>query len=48
VQIASAVAIAANATVFLDLKQVLPATQILAGFASATTINFSVSGVQVV
>ena len=48
VQIASAVAIAANTTVFLDLKQVLPATQILAGFASATTVNFSVSGVQVV
>ena len=46
--IASATAIAANSTTFIDLKQVLPTTQILAGFASATTVNFSVSGVQVV
>ena len=48
VAIASAVSVAANSTTFIDLKQVLPTTQILAGFASATTINFSVSGVQVV
>jgi hypothetical protein len=26
----------------------LPTTQILAGFASATTVNFSISGVQLV
>ena len=42
-----ATAIAANTTVIFNLSEVLPATQILAGFASATTINFSISGVTV-
>jgi hypothetical protein len=43
-----ATAIAANTTVVFNLSEVLPTTQILAGFASATTINFSISGVQIV
>jgi len=40
-------AIAANATVYIDLKQVLATTQIIAGLASATTINFHISGVEI-
>ena len=40
-------AIAANSTVYIDLKQVLAATQVIAGLASATTVNFHISGVEV-
>lgn len=40
-------AIAANATVYIDLKQVLATTQVIAGSASATTINFHISGVEI-
>ena len=40
-------AIAANTTVYIDLKQVLDATQVIAGLASATTVNFHISGVEV-
>jgi hypothetical protein len=40
-------AIAANTTVYIDLKQVLNATQVIAGLASATTVNFHISGVEV-
>jgi len=40
-------AIAANSTVYIDLKQVLAATKIIAGLASATTINFHISGVEI-
>ena len=47
VDIASAVTVAANSTTFIDLKQVLATTQILAGLASATTINFHISGVEI-
>jgi len=31
-----------------DLKQALAATKIIAGYASATTVNFHVSGVEIV
>ena len=41
-------AIAANTTVYIDLKQVLTTGQIIAGLASATTINFHISGVEIV
>jgi hypothetical protein len=41
-------AIAANTTVIFNINEVLPTTQILAGFASATTINFSISGIEIV
>ena len=40
-----------NATVYIDCKQVIPANatpKILAGFASATTVNFHISGVEIV
>lgn len=41
-------AIAANSTVYIDLKQVLATTKIIAGLASAITINFHISGVEIV
>jgi hypothetical protein len=40
-------AIAANTTVYIDLKQVLTATQTITGLASATTINYHISGVEI-
>ena len=40
-------AIAANTTVYIDLKQVLTTTQTIKGSASATTINFHISGVEI-
>ena len=42
-----AVAIAADTTTVIDLKQVLPTTHVIDGGASATTINFHISGVQI-
>jgi hypothetical protein len=47
VALLSAAAIDANASVFFDIKQVLNATQVIAGFASATTVNFHISGVEI-
>lgn len=41
-----AVSIAANSIASFDLKQVLTATKIIAGFASATTVNFHISGME--
>ena len=40
-------AIAANSTVYIDLKQVVGATQGVAGYASATTVNYHISGVEI-
>ena len=40
-------AIAANSTVYIDLKQVLAATNVITGGASATSINFHISGIEV-
>jgi hypothetical protein len=40
-------AIAANTTVYVDLKQVLTAAQLITGGASATTINFHISGIEI-
>jgi hypothetical protein len=40
-------AIAANTTVYIDCKQVLVATNTITGGASATTINFHISGVEI-
>jgi hypothetical protein len=39
--------IGANTTVYVDLKQVLAATKTITGLASATTINFHISGIEV-
>ena len=41
------VAIAANSTAMFDLKQVLATTKIIAGFASAVTVSFHISGVEI-
>jgi len=40
-------AIAANSTAMFDLKQVLATTKIVAGLASATTVRFHISGVEI-
>jgi hypothetical protein len=40
-------AIAANSTVYIDLKQVLATTKTIKGFASATTVKFHISGVEI-
>jgi len=40
-------AIAANSTAYIDLKQVLLATNTITGGASATTVNFHISGVEI-
>jgi hypothetical protein len=41
-------AIAANSTAAFDLKQVLATTKIIAGLASAVTVKFHISGVEIV
>jgi hypothetical protein len=40
-------AVGANSTVYIDLKQVLATTKTIKGFASATTIDFHISGVEI-
>lgn len=40
--------VAANTTTNISLKQVLSATQTITGLASATTIRFHISGVEIV
>ena len=47
VDLASGTTIAANDTVVIDLKQVIATTKIIAGSASATSINFHISGVEI-
>ena len=47
VSIAKTVAIAANDTLSIDLKQVLATTKTIKGLASATTVNFHISGVEI-
>ena len=41
-------AIAANSTVYVDLKQVLVATNTITGGASAITVSMHISGVEIV
>ena len=48
VSIATGVAISGSDSVVIDMKQVLGATKIIAGGASATSINFHISGVEIV
>ena len=51
VQIANDVAVAANDTLSIDLKQVIPANatpKTIKGLASATSVNFHISGVEIV
>ena len=50
IQIANDVVIAANDTLSLDMKQVIPANatpKTITGLASATTVNFHISGVEI-
>jgi hypothetical protein len=47
VSIHTTTAIAANSTVYIDLKQVLATGKTIKGFASAITINFHISGVEI-
>jgi len=46
--IANTITIAANDSVVIPIKQVLATTKTIQGGASATTINFSISGVEIV
>jgi len=41
------VPLAANAVATFDLKQVLATTQTITGLASATSVNFHISGVEI-
>jgi hypothetical protein len=51
VAIQSGSSLAANSTAYFDLKQVIPASgtpKTITGSASATTVNFHISGVEIV
>ena len=41
------VSVAANTSAFFDLKQVVPASQVIAGSASTTAVDFHISGVEI-
>jgi hypothetical protein len=45
--LATTVTVGANDSTVLDIKQPLTATQTITGGASATTINFHISGVEI-
>jgi hypothetical protein len=47
VSVATLVAVGSYDTTVIDMKQVLAATKTIKGFASATTINFHISGVEI-
>ena len=47
VQIFNDTALAANSTAMFDLKQVLVATDLIEGSASATSVTFHISGVEI-
>jgi hypothetical protein len=47
ISLATTATIAANTTVYIDLKQALTTTQTITGGASAITINFHISGVEI-
>ena len=48
VSIANDVVVAANDSLNIDLKQVLATTKTIKGLASAITVNFHISGVEIV
>ncbi|ANH49517.1 hypothetical protein uvFWCGRAMDCOMC455_038 [Freshwater phage uvFW-CGR-AMD-COM-C455] len=48
IELFATTAIAANSTAVVDLKQVLATTKTIKGFASLTSIDFHISGVEVV
>lgn len=47
VSIATTVSVPANDSALLEIKQVLPAGQTLKGLASATSVNFHASGLEI-
>ena len=50
VAVQSGTSISANTTIYIDLKQVLPSNnpaKTISGSASATTVNFHISGVEI-
>lgn len=47
VSIGTSVSIPANSTTVIDMKQVLTATQVIAGSASNTAVTFHISGIEV-
>lgn len=47
ISLATTTVIAANDSTILDLKQVLVATDTITGGASATSVNFHISGVEI-
>jgi predicted permease len=47
VALLSGVSLGANTTAFFDIKQTLIAAQTISGSASAVTVNFHISGVEV-
>ena len=47
VSIATTVIVAANDSTVIPLKQVLATTKTITGFASAITVNFHISGVEI-
>lgn len=47
IDLLSGVSIAANSSAMFDIKQTLATTKVIAGLASATTVNFHISGVEV-
>lgn len=47
ISLATTQAIAPNTTAYFDIKQVLVATNTITGGASATTVNFHISGVEI-
>lgn len=47
VSIATTVPVPANDSALLEIKQVLPAGQTLKGLASATSVNFHASGLEI-
>jgi hypothetical protein len=47
IDLLGSVSIAANSVFGFDLKQVVPATQVIAGSASSTSVDFHISGVEI-
>lgn len=46
IPVVTAVALAANTTQIIDMKQVLTTTKLITGGASATSVSFHISGVE--
>lgn len=47
IDLLGSVSVSANSTTFIDLKQVVPATETIKGSASSTSVDFHISGVEI-